>query len=311
MRGATERDTGLLRYYDNEGIKLVRLSHRTKKPIDEEWQLRRRPLEDLQEWILRGGDVGWQCGEVSGWIAAADLDWPEARKLALSFLPDTLRGAKGSEEPSQYFYRSVGLGYKKFSELGEPGEIIALKASNNGAGHQVVVAPSVHPDKGPYLFVGGYNPAAIADVDKDELRKAVGMLAVASLIARMPAKIADFLGWERADMREHRRSYWLTDLGNAERFVDTCRDRVLWCPARKAWLLWDGARWVWDELGAIRKLAHKVVRCIYKDAVHEPDKAKQREIAKFATASQNESRIGAMLNEAKPYLAVGMEELDA
>ena len=395
MRGATERDTGLLRYYDNEGIKLVRLSHRTKKPIDEEWQLRRRPLEDLQEWILRGGDVGWQCGEVSGWIAAADLDWPEARKLALRFLPDTLRGAKGSEEPSQYFYRSVGLGYKKFSELGEPGEIIALKASNNGAGHQVVVAPSVHPDKGPYLFVGGYNPAAIADVDKDELRKAVGMLAVASLIARhlpaskedggggrhdlalalagymlrngeaeedaskmlvgawecreapregvedvrrsvrdtaarlahnepatggrrleelipgMPAKIADFLGWERADMREHRRSYWLTDLGNAERFVDTCRDRVLWCPARKAWLLWDGARWVWDELGAIRKLAHKVVRCIYKDAVHEPDKAKQREIAKFATASQNESRIGAMLNEAKPYLAVGMEELDA
>src|SRR5215218_1515210 len=395
MRGATERDTGLLRYYDNEGIKLVRLSHRTKKPIDEEWQLRQRPLQDLQEWVSRGGDVGWQCGEVSGWIAAADLDWPEARKLAPRFLPGTLLGAKGGEEPSQYFYRSVGLGYKKFSELGEPGEIIALKASNSGAGHQVVVAPSVHPDKGPYLFVGGYNPAAIAEVDKDALRKAVGMLAVASLIARylppskeeggggrhdlalalagymlrngeaeedaekmlvgawecrkapregvedvrrcvrdtaaklahnepatggrrleelvpgMPAKIADFLGWEQPDMREQRRSYWLTDLGNAERFIDTYRDVVLWCPARKAWLIWDGSRWAWDERGAVRKLAHQASRSIYKDAVHEPDEAKQREIAKFARASQNESRIGAMLNEARPYLAVGMDELDA
>ena len=395
MRGATERDAGLLRYYDNEGIKLVRLSHRTKKPIDEEWQLRQRPLQDLQEWVSRGGDVGWQCGEVSGWIAAADLDWPEARKLAPRFLPGTLLGAKGGEEPSQYFYRSVGLGYKKFSELGEPGEIIALKASNSGAGHQVVVAPSVHPDKGPYLFVGGYNPAAIAEVDKDALRKAVGMLAVASLIARylppskeeggggrhdlalalagymlrngeaeedaekmlvgawecrkapregvedvrrcvrdtaaklahnepatggrrleelvpgMPAKIADFLGWEQPDMREQRRSYWLTDLGNAERFIDTYRDVVLWCPARKAWLIWDGSRWAWDERGAVRKLAHQASRSIYKDAVHEPDEAKQREIAKFARASQNESRIGAMLNEARPYLAVGMDELDA
>jgi putative DNA primase/helicase len=394
MRGATERDISLLRYYINEGIKIVRLSHRTKKPIDEEWQLRQLSLEDLEDWVERGGDVGWQCGEVSGWISVPDLDWEEARKLAPRFLPDTLRGVKGSEEPSQYFYRSVGLGYKKFSELDGPGEIIALKASNNGAGHQVVVAPSVHREKGPYGFVGGYNPAAIAEVNAEELRRCVGMLAVAALIARhmppakeeggggrhdvslalagymlrngepeddvremlvaawelreaprqaieavrrnvrdtairlsrnepatggrrleeliprMPAKIADFLGWEQADMREQRRSYWLTDLGNAERFVDTYRDRVLWCPARKAWLLWDGVRWAWDERGAVRKLAHEVARGIYKDAVHEPDEAKQREIAKFARASQNESRIGAMLNEAKPYLAVSMDELD-
>jgi putative DNA primase/helicase len=393
MRGATERDTSLLRYYDNEGIKLVRLSHRTKRPIDEEWQLRQLSLEDLEDWVERGGDIGWQCGEVSCWVAAGDLDWSEARMLAPRFLPETLRGAKGQEIASQYFYRSVGLGYKKFTGL-DGTEIIALKASNNGAGHQVVVAPSVHPEKGPYIFVGGYNPAAVAEIDKDELRRDLGMLAVAALVARhlppskeeggggrhdlalalagymlrngeteegaakmlvaawecrlapregvedvrrsvrdtaarlarnepatggrrleelipgMPAKIADFLGWERADMREQRRSYWLTDLGNAERFVDTYRDRVLWCPARKAWLLWDGARHAWDERGAVRKLAHKVARSIYKDAVHEPDEAKQREIAKFARASQNESRIGAMLNEAKPYLAVSMDELD-
>jgi P4 family phage/plasmid primase-like protien len=394
MSSATERDTDLLRFYDNEGIKLVRLSHSTKRPVDTEWQQRSLTVEDAEEWVRNGGDVGWQCGEVSGWMSAVDLDCEEARRLASKFLPETLRGAKGKEAPSQYFYRSAELGYKKFSELGGPGELISLKASNNGRGHQVAVAPSVHREKGPYHFVGGYNPAAIAVVDKDELRHRVGMLAAAALIARllppskdeggggrhdlalslsgymlrngeaaetveeilvgawtarkaprdaledvrrsvhdtaarlarnepatggrrleelitgMPQKIADFLGWRQLDMREQRRRYWLTDLGNAERFVDIYRGRVLWCPARKSWLLWDGARWAWDERGLVRKLAHKVARSIYKDAAHEPDEAKQREIAKFARASQNEARIGAMLNEAKPYLAVGMEELD-
>jgi hypothetical protein len=162
MGRATGKDTNLLRFYDNEGIKLVRLNHRTKKPVDDEWQLRTLPLEDVEEWVRQGGDVGWQCGEASRWISAVDLDCAEARRLAPKFLPETLQGAKGEETPSQYFYRSPGLGYKKFSELGGPGELIALKASNNGRGHQVAVAPSVHRDKGPYLFVGGYNPAAIA-----------------------------------------------------------------------------------------------------------------------------------------------------
>src|SRR5215208_5459213 len=342
MSSATKRDTDLLRYYDNERIKLVRLSHRTKKPVDEEWQQQQVPLEDLQEWVRQGGDVGWQCGEVSGWMSVVDLDCAEARRLASRFLPETLQGAKGKESPSQYFYRSAELGYKKFSELGGPGELISLKASNNGRGHQVAVAPSVHREKGPYHFIGGYNPAAIAVVGKEELRHRVGMLAVATLIARhLPPskeeggggrhdialalagymlrngeatedaeKIADFLGWERPNMREQRRHYMRTDLGNAERFVDTHRDRVLWCPARKSFLVWDGKRYAWDERGEAVKLAHLVARSIFHAAADAESEEEQKAITKWALASQNESRINAMLSQAKPYLAVGMEELD-
>jgi putative DNA primase/helicase len=394
MSSTTERDTDLLRFYDNEGIKLVRLSHRTKKPVDDEWQLRPLALEDIEEWVRGGGDVGWQCGEVSGWMSAVDLDCEEARRLARRFLPETLLGAKGKEAPSQYFYRSPDLGYKKFSELGGPGELIALKASNNGRGHQVAVAPSVHREKGPYHFIGGYNPAAIAVVHKDELRHRVGMLATAALIARvlppsreeggggrhdlalalvgymlrngeaaedvekmltaaweisnaprqgvedvrrsvrdtatrlarnepatggrrleelvpkMPEKIADFLGWERRNMREQRRHYARTDLGNAERFVDAHRDRVLWCPARKAFLCWDGKRYAWDERGEVVKLAHATARNIFHEAADAEGEEEQRAITKWALASQNESRINAMLSQARPYLAVGMEDLD-
>jgi putative DNA primase/helicase len=394
MSSATERDTDLLRFYDNEGIKLVRLSHRTKKPVDSEWQQRPLALEDVQEWVRSGGDVGWQCGKVSGWMSAVDLDCEEAQRLAPRFLPETLRGAKGKETPSQYFYRSPDLGYKKFSEIGGAAELIAIKASNNGRGHQVAVAPSVHREKGPYHFIGGYNPAAIAVVDKDELRHRVGMLAAAALIARllppsrdeggggrhdlalalsgymlrngeavedvekmltaawevrnaphqgvedvrrivrdtstrlarnepatggrrlgeliprMPEKIADFLGWEQPSMREQRRHYARTDLGNAERFVDAHRDRVLWRPSRKSFLCWDGKRYAWDERGEAVKLAHATARGIFHEAAEAESEEEQKAITKWALASQNESRINAMLSQAKPYLAVGMEELD-
>src|SRR5215207_2250100 len=114
MSSATGRDTDLLGYYANEGIKLVRLNGHNRRPMDDEWQRRTFPLEDVVKHVRRGGGVGWQCGEASGWISVADTDWREARRLAPKFFPDTLRSAKGREEPSHYIYRSVGLGYKTF-----------------------------------------------------------------------------------------------------------------------------------------------------------------------------------------------------
>jgi putative DNA primase/helicase len=393
MSSATGHDTKLLGYYVNEGIKLVRLDGRTRKPIDHDWPAIDIPLEDLERHVSRRGGVGWQCGQASGWISAVDNDWREAMRLAPRFLPDTLLSAKGGEDPSHYIYRSPGLGFHTFRGL-DGSEIISLKASNNGRGHQIVVAPTIHPEKGPYHFVGGYNPAAVAEVGKEELRKRVGMLAVAALLARLlpsareeggggrhalalalagymlrngetvgdvtemlvaaweyrkapregvedvrqavrdtasrlarnepttggrrlgelvpklPEKIADFLGWERRNMREQRRHYMRTDLGNAERFVDAHQDRVLWCPARKAFLCWDGKRYAWDERGEVVKLAHATARGIFHEAAEAEGEDEQKAITKWALASQNESRINAMLSQAKPYLAVGMEELD-
>jgi putative DNA primase/helicase len=393
MSSATGRDTKLLGYYVNEGIKLVRLDGRTRKPIDHDWPAVDIPLEDLERHVSRRGGVGWQCGEASGWISAVDNDWREAMQLAPRFLPDTLLSAKGGEDPSHYIYRSPGLGFHTFKGL-DGSEIISLKASNNGRGHQIVVAPTIHPEKGPYHFVGGYNPAAVAEVKKEELRKRVGMLAVAALLARLlprerkeggggrhdlvlalagymlrngeaaedvekmltaaweyrkaprkgvedvrqavrdtasriarnepatggrrlgelfpklPEKIADFLGWEQRNMREQRRHYMRTDLGNAERFVDAHRDHVLWCPARKAFLCWDGKRYSWDERGEVVKLAHTTARSIFHEAAEAEGEDEQKAITKWALASQNESRINAMLSQARPYLAVGIEDLD-
>jgi putative DNA primase/helicase len=378
----------LLGWYKEQNWKLVRLSRARKKPVDKEWQGGDLPLEKIIEWVNQGGDVGAQVGEVSDWLGGVDPDCSEAEKLAPLFLPNTLMSRKGNQTPSLYVYRCVGLGFATFKDL-DGSTLIDLKASNNGAGHQIVVEPSMHLEKGPYGWIGGFNPAAIAEVSKEELRAAVGMLAAATLIARklpdkgrhdlalalvgyllrngvspedtlkimldawrlkgaprealqdiesivrdtktrldrdepttggrtleemisgMPARIAKFLGWEQFDRRELRPHYERSDLGNAERFVDMHGDRARWSPARKMFLFYDGKRWRWDECGEVLKLAQKTARGIYKDAAGEPDQAKQREIAKFAVSSQNEGRINGMLSQAKPHVAVRLEELDA
>lgn len=130
------------------------------------------------------------------------------------------------------------------------------------------------------------------------------------MAAGLPRKIADFMGWDRTDYREQRRHYEPSDLGNVGRFKDLFEDRVRWCPARKRFLVWTGKRWVFDDRGDAVKLAHEAVRSIYKDAANEPDPDRQKQIVRFALASQNEARINAMMNQAKPYLYISMDDLD-
>jgi putative DNA primase/helicase len=388
---STGVDTGeatLLDQFAEAGIKLLRLHPKTKRPVGTGWQDRRDPHEEIVEWANKGNPIGWQVGEVSGGISVADCDWLETVRLAPYFLPPTLTIHKGHEKPSLWVYRSPGAGYARFTAL-DASEVLCIKASDNGAGHQIVVPPSVHAEKGPYEFTRGWDPAAITQIPANDLRRRCQMLATSALISRylpdkgrhplslayagfmlrngeseedvtqvlvaawedhnaprdaveslrrnvadtarkiaanepatggrtleslipgVPAKIAKFLGWERPELREGRKNYLHTDLGNAERFVDECRGKAMWCGPRKAWLVCDGTRWVWDDRKHIIRLAHRVARSIFGDAQHTEDQEEQKQITTWALKSQSEARINAMISQAAPYLTVGMEELDA
>lgn len=58
----------------------------------------------------------------------------------------------------------------------------------------------------------------------------------------------------------------LTDLGNAERFRERYKDRLLWCPAI-GWLSWDGRRWSREGAEELVKIAeHDTVRLIQEEA---------------------------------------------
>ena len=41
-------------------------------------------------------------------------------------------------------------------------------------------------------------------------------------------------------------TYKLTDLGNSQRLVKRYQDRYRYCRPFKAWLRWDGSRWMRD-----------------------------------------------------------------
>ena len=393
-RQTTNEAADLLGYYHNDGCKLVRLSRKTKKNVDQDWPHKNVPLSEIIAWYERGGNIGKQLGEVSDWRGAVDCDCPEAVRLAPRFLPDTLRLGKGSGVPDVYLYRSPGLGFKKFADLdGET--LIDLKASDNGAGHQIAVPPSIHPEKGPYRWERGYNPAAIAGVPASDLRAAVGALAVATLITRhlpdrgrhdlamalagymlrngeaieavehlltaawearkaprdhvedvrrivadtsaklkrgepatggrtleelvpgVAAKIAKFLGWERADNRDGRgaatirHSHNLTDLGNASRLIAHHGQDLRYCYPWGSWLIWDGRRWSLDESGEIHRRAKQTVTEIYREAADAADDETRKALAKHAVRSEAENRIQAMISLAKSEVPIMPAAMDA
>lgn len=128
-----------------------------------------------------------------------------------------------------------------------------------------------------------------------------------------------------------------TDLGNAERFRDRWKDRLLWCPAL-GWLAWDGKRWSRDGAEDLVKIAeHKTVRAIQDEAEvvrqsgrHDtPDAERDArdfvfeekkdgevvlysdKIARWGRASEALNKLGALSKRGAPYFAIAIDKLDA
>ncbi len=103
----------------------------------------------------------------------------------------------------------------------------------------------------------------------------------------------------------------LTDLGNAERFIEHHGEDVRYCYPWGKWLVWTGARWERDEAGKVHKRAKETVRSIYGEAAAAEDEDRRKALAKHATASEAEGKIRAMVELAKSEVPVSPDELDA
>jgi putative DNA primase/helicase len=220
--------TQILHAYHHEGFKQVKLRPDTKRPFEDEWQLKDAPFEEIERHVSAGGAVGLQVGDRSGWLCAVDLDHHIARRLAPEFLPDTLTSGKEYESlPSHYVYISEGAGFRKITDTNLK-ELVCLKASNDGAGHQFVVEPSVHETKGRYQWTGGFNPNRIRRISCEELDRRIGRLGAVTLIAKhLPERgrqdyalqLAGFLlrnGEDEEGAYELMAPAWTLDLGPQE-----------------------------------------------------------------------------------------------
>jgi hypothetical protein len=138
----------------------------------------------------------------------------------------------------------------------------------------------------------------------------------------------------------------LTDLGNAERFRERQRGRLLFNTAlattspgrQRGWLAWDGRRWS-SESGAERVMIaeHETVRSIQEEAECVAESGDRDEdgaedgardfvvetkkdgtktlysdkIARWGRSSESAQKLGALSKRGAPYLSVGIGHLDA
>lgn len=126
----------------------------------------------------------------------------------------------------------------------------------------------------------------------------------------------------------------LTDLGNAERFVERYRGKFMWCSVI-GWLAWDGKRWTRDGAGALAEAAvHRTIRAIQDEAdeIAESDddfeirpatKAKEAllwsaAISAWGRNSESAGKLNCIARDnrerpglAAPYLTVPVQDLDA
>ena len=104
--------------------------------------------------------------------------------------------------------------------------------------------------------------------------------------------------------------FYLTDLGNAERFKAKHGHKVRWCETWNKWGVFNGKCWEVDRSGQVDQLAKATVRAIYKEAATEENDEQRKKIVKHATASESNRAIRAMLDRAKSELPITPEEFN-
>ena len=106
---------------------------------------------------------------------------------------------------------------------------------------------------------------------------------------------------------------YLTDLGNAERFVEQHGDEIRFCHRWRSWLVWDGTRWRQDESGEVERRAKSTVRQFYAQASRTDDDDLRKAIVTWARSSESRNRLAAMMELAKSEskIPVSPNDLDS
>ena len=106
---------------------------------------------------------------------------------------------------------------------------------------------------------------------------------------------------------EEAEGFPLTDLGNAERLVARHGDKLRYCGAWKAWLIWRETHWERDETNQVERYTKETVRSIYAEVSIVDDPQERKAISKHAVKSESEARIKAMISLASSEKTIPIE----
>ena len=102
----------------------------------------------------------------------------------------------------------------------------------------------------------------------------------------------------------------LNDVGNAERLIDKYGNKIRYNYERKLWLIWNGKFWKWDDGSEIMRLAQKTARSIYGEITAEDDEDTAKTKAKWASQSESNQRLCAMIAQTEPLASITLDQLD-
>lgn len=102
----------------------------------------------------------------------------------------------------------------------------------------------------------------------------------------------------------------LDDIGNSERFVAQHGDKVRWVKQFKSWFVWNGKNWERDETERVKTFATETARSIYNEAAAASDNDQAGKLGAWAKVSGNLQKLKAMLELARPALAIVPDDLD-
>ena len=104
----------------------------------------------------------------------------------------------------------------------------------------------------------------------------------------------------------------MTDLGNAERFAAYLSEHARFVTKWKKWIVFDGRRWRIDDGVFVPMFSKAIARAIAAELLQIDDKKTAGALAMFARASESDSKLRAMINQAQSHwpIPISHDELD-
>lgn len=125
--------------------------------------------------------------------------------------------------------------------------------------------------------------------------------------------IAFFRNGKTGVQEAEKKSYDMTDTGNAHRLYDRFGNILKYSYNRKKWYFWTGKKWTLDEAGEVKKLADDICDDLKREAWNIQDEDLQEAALKFAKRTAGSSAKEAMIKECQHLFDIpaSPEDFDA